>query len=134
MKSEHDDDHQWVVHVDSLIVNGSAHHLDLFLCVEPGYRVVDPSIEPSDDMVWDCSYIVDAGIPGLIKAPRCSDPIDHVVPFDFDQHEMSETYGIGLKVGPKSSFKYLVMEIHYANVSQAQGMCSFKSLTLFSQF
>lgn len=120
MTSDHDDDHHWVVDVKLLIENGSAHHLDIFQCIIPGYLVRDSTLEPSNEVVWDCGLTVDSGIPGIMKGPRCNDPIDYLVPFEWDKKDMTDEFGIGLKVGPKSPFNYLVIEVHFAEASKAQ--------------
>lgn len=107
--------------IDSLSENGSAHHMDLFTCFEPGYLEKYPELEHSNEIVWDCGIDVDSGIPGIIKARRCEHSGDFLAPFEFDQKKMSDSYGIGFKVGPNTPFKYLVVEAHYADFRDVQG-------------
>lgn len=77
----------------------------------------NPSLQSSDDLIWDCGVDVDSGIPGILKAARCSDPHDFVVPFEWNRNEVSDKFGIGIKVGAESPFHYLVVEAHYKDVA-----------------
>lgn len=97
--------------------------MDIFNCAKPGYLAKYPNMEYSDDIVWDCGHNVSSGIPGIVEAEMCDGPVDDysVIPFEFDQQQISEEYGIGIKVGLKSHFKYLVIEVHYGDPKDVTG-------------
>lgn len=83
----------------------TAHHMLLFGCTAPG----------SEKAVWNCGEMSDDsnGEGQFEQAPVCQDGASIIYAWALDAKELKLPKGVGFKVGGRSPFQYLILQVHY---------------------
>ena len=84
-----------------------AHHMLLYGCSAPG----------SMDEVWNCGEMATGRQPGLKTAAPCGKGSQVVYAWARDAPRLDLPDGVGFKVGGLGPIQYLVLQVHYADVS-----------------
>jgi len=88
-----------------------AHHMLLYGCLEPG---------TSDD-VWDCGEMSTSHSSGLKRSSPCSKGSQVIYAWARDAPPLNLPEDVAFKVGGKTEIQYLVLQVHYADVSTFTG-------------
>lgn len=84
-----------------------AHHMLLYGCTTPG----------STEEVWDCGEMATVRQRGLKRASPCSKGSQVIYAWARDAPALNLPDGVAFKVGGSTLIQYLVLQIHYADVS-----------------
>jgi len=88
-----------------------AHHILLFGCTEPG----------SDDEIWNCgemSHSNDDSKQNYKQRPTCKSGTTIIYAWALDADKTELPKDVAFKVGGSTSVKYLVLQVHYANMEK----------------
>lgn len=85
---------------------GITHHMLLFGCTEPG----------SDADVWNCGEM--GGYSGKYSAPPCASGTQIMYAWAHSATSLALPEGVGFKVGGDTDVQYLVLQVHYADLSK----------------
>ncbi|XP_044740920.1 peptidylglycine alpha-hydroxylating monooxygenase [Chrysoperla carnea] len=87
----------------------TAHHMLLYGCENPG----------SEKPVWNCGEMAKNSEMEETYTP-CKKSTQIMYAWARDAPMLKLPEGVGFKVGAKSKIKYLVLQVHYANINQFQ--------------
>ncbi|XP_028966675.1 probable peptidylglycine alpha-hydroxylating monooxygenase 1 [Galendromus occidentalis] len=89
-----------------------AHHILIYGCSVPGYHQRD-----TPRAVWDCGEMSTGQGSGYIRAPVCAEGSQIIYAWALDAPPLELPKGIGFKIGGDSGVNFLVLQVHYADVS-----------------
>jgi peptidylglycine monooxygenase len=84
-----------------------AHHMLLYGCTSPG----------SSEEVWNCGEMAAARSPGLKSASPCAKGSQVIYAWARDAPALDLPEGVAFKVGGGTQVQYLVLQVHYADVT-----------------
>ncbi|ODN06475.1 Peptidylglycine alpha-hydroxylating monooxygenase [Orchesella cincta] len=84
-----------------------AHHMLLFGCTTPG----------SSEEIWDCGEMATSRQQGLKRASACSKGSQIIYAWARDAPDLELPKDVAFEVGGDSKIQYLVLQVHYADVS-----------------
>lgn len=99
-------DAQYVVGFKPRASMEKAHHILIYGCTEPG----------NSDSVWDCGEM-HSGSQKFDSAPVCASGNNIVYAWAMDAPELRLPDGVGFKVGGDTDIQWLVLQVHYKDVS-----------------
>jgi len=102
-----------------------AHHMLLYGCREPGQK----------EEVYNCNEMASSNEPGYKSANPCAQGSQIIYAWARDAPKLDLPKGVAFKVGGNTGIQYLVLQVHYADVSTfVEGnQISFTFLFPFSQ-
>uniref|UniRef100_A0A2I9LP74 peptidylglycine monooxygenase n=1 Tax=Centruroides hentzi TaxID=88313 RepID=A0A2I9LP74_9SCOR len=89
-----------------------AHHILIYGCLEPGYVQRD-----TPRFVWNCGEMAGSKSE-YISAPTCASGSQVIYAWARDAPPLNLPDGVGFKVGKGSGINYLVLQVHYADVTR----------------
>lgn len=84
-----------------------AHHMLLYGCEKPG----------SSEEVWDCGEMATNRERGMKRASPCAKGSQVIYAWARDAPPLDLPQGVAFKVGGNTPIQYLVLQVHYADVS-----------------
>ncbi|EFO84961.1 hypothetical protein CRE_03921 [Caenorhabditis remanei] len=101
------DQENYLTGFKALTTKGTAHHILLFGCEEPG----------SEELVWDCGEMnkPDDELP---RAPTCGSKPAILYAWALDAPPLELPKDVGFQVGGLSNIRHLVMQVHYMHSKQ----------------
>lgn len=100
------EDPQYVVGFQPRASMEKAHHILIYGCTEPG----------DSNSVWDCGEM-HSGSADLDQAPVCGSGDNIIYAWAMDAPALHLPAGVGFKVGGDTDIKWLVLQVHYKDVS-----------------
>lgn len=98
----------YITGFDPVAEMGTAHHMLLFGCRDPGY----------DEPVWSCGEMSRV-LEGTKQAGPCRSGQQIIYAWARNAPRLDLPSGVGFKVGgPGADIKYLVLQVHYASVDR----------------
>ncbi|CAF1118002.1 unnamed protein product [Rotaria sp. Silwood1] len=88
-----------------------AHHILLFGCTEPG----------SEKIIWNCGEMAntdDSSDESYETAPTCASGSTIIYAWAMDAEKTELPKDVAFKVGGSTPIKYLVLQVHYANLDK----------------
>jgi len=88
-----------------------AHHMLLYGCTEPG----------SDEKIWNCGEMAsssDSSAQNYGTGPTCKSGSAIIYAWALDADKTELPKDVAFKVGGSTSIKYLVLQVHYANIDK----------------
>ncbi|CAF2953818.1 unnamed protein product [Rotaria sp. Silwood2] len=88
-----------------------AHHILLFGCTEPG----------SEKKIWNCGEMAntdDSSAESYETAPTCASGSTIIYAWAMDAEKTELPKDVAFKVGGSTPIKYLVLQVHYANLDK----------------
>ncbi|XP_022671226.1 peptidylglycine alpha-hydroxylating monooxygenase-like isoform X2 [Varroa jacobsoni] len=89
----------------------TAHHILVYGCSIPGYHQRD-----TPRAIWDCGEMT-GGQSKYRRAPVCADGSQILYAWALDAPPLKLPKGVGFKVGGNSGVNFLILQVHYADVS-----------------
>ncbi|CAP38842.1 Protein CBR-PGHM-1 [Caenorhabditis briggsae] len=96
------DQENYLTGFKALTTKGTAHHILLFGCEEPG----------SDELVWDCGEMNKPN-DEMPRAPTCGSKPAILYAWALDAPPLELPKDVGFQVGGYSNIRHLVMQVHY---------------------
>ncbi|CAF3136690.1 unnamed protein product [Rotaria socialis] len=91
--------------------SNDAHHILLFGCTEPG----------SQEKIWNCgemSFADDSSAQNYKSAPTCASGSSIIYAWALDAEKTELPQDVAFKLGGSTPIKYLVLQVHYANLDK----------------
>lgn len=117
-------EHQFIVEYLPNVTKQSAHHILIYGCEGPAYYERD-----TPRAVWECGEMttgMGTGVQDMEeqifpRAGTCRDEAQILYSWAMDAPALRLPNGVGFKVGNGTRIKYLVLQVHYANVDRFLG-------------
>lgn len=84
-----------------------AHHMLLYGCSKPGLQ----------EEVYNCNEMAAANEPDYKSASPCAEGSQIIYAWARDAPKLDLPKGVAFKVGGRTEIQYLVLQVHYADVS-----------------
>lgn len=104
--------HEYVVKFEPNATMHVAHHILIYGCIQPGYVQRD-----TPRIVWNCGEMAGSHS-GYQSAPTCAEGSQIIYAWARDAPPLELPKGVGFKVGKGSGINYLVLQVHYADVTK----------------
>jgi peptidylglycine monooxygenase len=85
-----------------------AHHILLYGCTEPG----------SEKKIWNCGEMANTDEVSYETGPTCATGSTIIYAWAMDADKTELPKDVAFKVGGSTSIKYLVLQVHYANIDK----------------
>ncbi|XP_785956.3 peptidylglycine alpha-hydroxylating monooxygenase [Strongylocentrotus purpuratus] len=99
----------YIVGFSPVTTPGTAHHILLYGCKDPGMEQQKP---------WDCGEMDMIRDEKKMTAPPCASGSKILYAWAMDAPPLELPKGIGFEVGGDTGIDYLVLQVHYANVDK----------------
>lgn len=106
-------DHEYIVGFTPNASMNTAHHILIYGCETPGYYERD-----TPRAVWNCGEMAHSGSSEYKTAPTCARGSQVIYAWAMDAPALKLPQGVGFKVGGDTGVKFLVLQVHYANVDR----------------
>nr|QPD99035.2 putative peptidyl-glycine alpha-hydroxylating monooxygenase [Tityus serrulatus] len=105
-------EHEYVVKFEPNATMHVAHHILIYGCIESGLVQRD-----TPRIVWNCGEMVGSKSE-YVSAPICAQGSQVIYAWARDAPPLNLPQGVGFKVGKGSGINYLVLQVHYADVTR----------------